>query len=1265
MIRNRASLLGAFIVAVFICGTTALGQDLTKGTLKGTIADTNAAVVQGASVTAKNEATGLVATSVSDNDGNYIIPNLQPGNYTISVEKQGYKKSIKTGVNITAATITSVPLAVEVGSVSETVTVTGNGEETLSAESSQISTTVGTRKVEDLPSNGAGGGIDTLALLVPGVVPNRGGGTNTNGTGLSVNGNRGRSNNFQIDGADNNDLSVAGPALFVDFQDAVQEFQVITTNYSAQYGRNQGAIVNIVTKGGGNQFHGSAFVFHQDWKHLASLDNTERASGQLKPNQNLYSVFGGTIGGPLPFPRFGNTGSHDSYFRSGKDKAFFYFAWQGIRNPSVTTFSSPNEGILASEFSRLQSAFPNNAVVDAIVKNSVFVIPGAQIRTLNISGTPVGAQVNLSGVQGCPRVVAVGVAPPTVGSDGVTSCGSYSTPINPATNQPFLFGGAFDIVNLGTAAAPQFFQAANYQRSLDTTFNETDWNLRFDFRPTSKDSVTFRYIHQDSTSFNGISDTVGNVGDIPASSINYGGNWTHNITTHLVNDFRAYYQRIIVDFGGGCDETLLNCIPSSNNIENTFTRINFGSVGLTKTVNLASIGPSTALPQGRTEGVTQFIDNLTMLYGRHTIIAGGEWKKLTTVAPFLPSVNGSFGFTGATATRIRNNTPSAVSVVGGDPTLVFPEHDQYYFLQDDWKVRTNLTLNLGVRYELTGQPVNVLHDLSVARENDPTRRFYDPTLPLSLRTNPIIPSDKNNFAPRVGFAYTPHFWKALFGDDATVFRGGFSIAYDPAFYNILLNVDNAAPFAAAIAYPTSQLISDGPSPAPLPLNPRGPVVRDALITPAIGQLDPTFLTQSRVGDDFRAPYSEQWSFGVQHLFGKKQIAEVRYVGNHGVGLFQSVNDNPFIAPIVNGFFGNVNDEQFFFPGFVNALPAGVTPQVCTDNTATPFVNEAACDGFEFRQGRVTTRRNTAQSIYHGLQVQYNGRFFNDGLTVGATYTYSKTIDNASEIFGVQGTASPNAQNFFCLNSCERALSSIDRPHAFSSNFIYDIPLFKEQHGFIGKVLGGWQVNGVYILTSGQPFTPDNFINANLLGLGHTFLTAGDRPFYGNPNADRRSVAINNLDAALIFGAPVAIDPTTQAVNTTALYSVNTFNQTGEWVPVTADQVKYIINGPGSASYNFHTPFGNVPRNSERGPIFNNFNLSLFKNIQITERVRVQLRAEGFNIFNHPNPGIGVGSGGFQPSNNLTNAGVPGSAFGENSDIEFARRVFQIGARVTF
>ena len=262
--------------------------------------------------------------------------------------------------------------------MTETVTVTANTEEVVQRISRRFrrrSTPAGLRSCP----NGAGGGLDTLALLAPGVIANNSGGTNTNGTGLSVNGNRGRSNNFQIDGSDNNDLSVSGPAMFVDNQDQVQEYQIITNNFSAQYGRNQGAVVNIVTKGGTNEYHGSAFWFHQDNKNLNSLNNIEKRSGQLEPNQSLYNVFGGTVGGPLPLPRFGEGGKS---IVNGKDRFFFFVTYQGIRNPTAITLRSASLGILPSEFSRLLAAFPGNGAIKSLTTQGVFAVrPGAHPRT--------------------------------------------------------------------------------------------------------------------------------------------------------------------------------------------------------------------------------------------------------------------------------------------------------------------------------------------------------------------------------------------------------------------------------------------------------------------------------------------------------------------------------------------------------------------------------------------------------------------------------------------------------------------------------------------------------------------------------------------------------------------------------------------------------------------------------------------------------------------------------------------------------------------
>jgi len=1240
------------LASILVLSVVAAMAQATTGTLRGTVTDSNGAAIAGANVTVKNEATGTSSTYTTSSEGTFDAPALQPGNYSVTVEATGFKRSIATSVNVKIGIVNPLAVVLEAGNVAETVTVTAGTDEIIQRDQAQISTTIDSRRVVDLPSNGAGAGLDTLALLAPGVIPNRAGGTNTNGTGLSVNGNRGRSNNFQIDGADNNDLSVAGPALFVDFPDSIQEFQVITNNFSAQYGRNQGAILNLVSKSGTNDFHGTAFWYHQDNKNLNSLNNIERRSGQTDPNPNLYNVFGGTVGGPLYLPKFGEGGRA---VIPGKDRFFFFFGYQGIRNPNVTTGSNTTLAILNSEFPRLLSTFPGNSVISTIATYSPFAIPGATPNTF-VPGTGVPALINTNPASGCPRAIAATATPPA-GCTGYANLG------------PFLIGGPFDVVNLGTASAPQLFQAAQYQRTLPTAFTENYTTLRFDLKVTSKDNVTVRYLYQKSSNQNALAGaSSGFNGDIPASSKHFGGNWTRTISNSMVNDVKINYQRIGVEFGGGCTTGTPGCIPGPAEIGSALANITFPvALGLTKGVSLATIGPATNLPQGRIGKVYQYADTLNWTRGRHSFIFGAEYKHLTELSPFLPNYNGSYAYN--SATRIVNNAPNAVSITAGNPLLLFPENDQYYFVQDDFKIKPNLTLNLGMRYEYTGQPLNTLHDQTVARESNPSTAFFNPSIPIEQRTVPKTPADKNNFAPRVGFAWSPRFWKSFLGEDATVIRGGFSIAYDAAFYNILLNVQNAAPFSVALAIPAGSLSSQTTSPSPLPPNPIGDVVRSTAAASGvlpIGVLNPRFLAQTKVAPDFRSPYSEQYSLNIQHQFGRNHVAEVGYVGTHGVGLFQNVNGNFFIGPLVNGFTVTRNGVTRTFPGFPNLLPAGVNEQHCVDNPAT-LDNESACDRRLLPQAGVTTRANTSQSIYHSLQTRYNGRFLNNSLNIGAAYTFSKTIDDASEIFAFNGgdILSANAQNPFCINRCERGRSGLDRPHAFSSSFIYDVPYFREQRGIIGHLLGGWQLNGTYILTSGGVFTPGETGNSTTLGLGNTYLTAGDRPFLANANADRRQVGITAIDARLLFaGAPL---PPTNGSGDLILYSLNQINATGTYTQVSLNDVKYVFNGPGAAQL-FHTPFGSAGRGLERGPMFNQLNLGVFKNIKIWERLTLQLRGEAFNVLNHPQPGIGsaVTPGtNHLPVINVNAAGVPGAAFAETTDQTFARRVVQVGMRVIF
>lgn len=1198
----------ALTIVLFFTGQPAMGQVLT-GTVKGTVVDPQGVAVAGATVTVTNQERATENRATTGDDGNFVIPSLVPGKYNLSIETTaGFKKKTVTDLDVRLGDNGLGNLAVEIGSPNETVTVTAGSEEVIARDQSQISNSFESRKIEELPSNVAGGGIDTLALLAPGVVNNPGAFTNTNGAGLSVNGQRGRSNNFQIDGSDNNDLSIGGPSYFVDNADQVQEYQIITSNFSAQYGRNQGAIINQVLKSGGNDFHGSAFEYFRDRKHLDSLDNIERRSGQEDPLPRLRHVFGGTVGGPIILPRFGEGGPSTWI---GKNKAFFFFSYQGIRQSEQTIARSGSVSILPSDLPRLGAAFPNNPAIQAIVTQSAFAIPFGTVR---------------------PRT-------------------DVSNP--------------FDTVTIGG----QTFNAALVERVFPTPFTQDEWSLRGDLKINDRDSFYVRNLYQNGNFKNNLGSTNGFTGDVPFKSKNFGGAYTKQLSNSMVNEFKGFYQSLFLKFGGGCTTGSVGCIEDPTEIASDRALIeNLAFTFQSNRLRASSraIGVGVGLPQGRLVKVYQAADTLTFTHGEHSIIIGGEYKHLNNSVPFLPRFNGDFTFN--SATRLVNNAPSSINLAVGPPIINYTENDQYYFVQDDWKVRPNLTLNLGIRYEYTGQPINDLNDLTVARESG-SAPIFNPAVALSNRVVPKLKADKNNFAPRFGFAYTPHFWKSLFGEDGTVIRGGYSIAYDPAFYNILLNISNSAPVSALVSLGTGSLPSSN-SPFPLPsifgADIRARAASSGIVP--IGKLDPRFLTQSTVGADFHSPYAEQWSLGIQRQLNKNNVAEIRYVGTHGVGLFQTVNRNPRFGNLFRGIPGQEipfnNDDGFVvvdFPAFKQFIPSGFTPVHCVDVVGTPDIESACNDRLLAGHGRISARENTAQSTYNSLQARYNGRLLKNSLTFGASYTFSKTIDNASEIFADSET-SVNAQDPFDIGGAERSLSNIDRPHAFAANFLYDVPLMKEQHGILGHLLGGWQFNGTQILTSGRAYTPAQFENSSFLGAGFSYLpdTAGEplRPFIGNPNADPTKVAISQLDAAFMFGIP--------ADSLTGFWSYNELNRTGNTVAVSPNDVRFILNGPGAAKI-FGTPFGNMPRNYLRGPKINVLNLGVFKNTNVTEQVKIQFRAEFFNALNHPSPGYGDGSlaGASLPDIFIGDASFEGSAFADKRDMELNRRVIQFGLRLTF
>lgn len=1193
--ENSFAALFSFIclTVVLLFGSQLVVAQATTGTLRGTVVDPNGLVVPGTTVVAKNEATGVsTPTTTTGDNGTFLFTNLSPGTYSITASgAAGFKTKTVTEIPVRLGTEQQLEVQLELGGAQEVVTVVASADE-IAQTSSEITANFDKRKVSDLPSNAAGGGIDTLALNVPGVVPGFGN-VNNNGTTLSVNGNRARSNNFSIDGTDNNDLSIGGPSYFISNTDLVQEFQIITNNYSAQYGRNQGAVVNIVTKGGTNSFSGSLFEYHRNASALDAQDNLERRDPtRSKKDKFISNVFGGTFGGPII-----------------KNKAFFFGSYQGIRQAENTTARGGNLAILASEFTRLRAAFPGNNAISALTTQGAFGISG------------------------------FGNVRPRSDRDIELVCISAT----PATN--CVVGGN----------QTGFFQAAFPEREFAIPFKQEEFTVRGDVNLTEKDNISVRYLWQDSVSTNALGGSNGFTGDIPARSTNLSGFYTRQISSRIVNNFQATSQRLSLRFGGGCTDPLTGCIPDPLNIGEAFASVTFGGLrgNLTNTT-VQTLGGATNLPQGRIVDVYQFSDKVSLTAGDHTLLFGADVRYLKNSVPFLPNINGVFRFN--SVANVVSNTPASVTLADGEPTIDYKQYDQFYFFQDDWRIRPNLTLNLGLRYEYSGQPINTLNSITTVRESDPATALYRQSLPIDVRTVPAIPADKNNFAPRLGFAWSPDFGdnafsKFLFGGkDGSVFRGGFSIAYDPVFYNILLNISTSAPTVFLDTLTGTNVV-------PLPANPIGSAVRSAASSRlARNTFDPRFLTQTTVSSDFHSPYSMQYSFGIQRQINSSNVFEIRYVGNRGKELFQSVNSNPLYSNLWNGF----SAGGFTFPSFQSLLPAGTpAPQVCVNTAGTPD-NEGACNGRLLAgRGLLRSRTNTGDSQYDSMQMRYNGRFLDRNLNFGASYTFAKAFDNASEIFSFGENAF--AQNPFDVEAGERALSGFDRRQAFSLNFIYDVPFYKEQNGFLGKLLGGFQINGVYNLASGRPYTPSQFCNAFCglptyqdNGFAQTFVGFDNlRPFVGNLTAPVTAVGISQIDASFIFGVPV--------VNSNGFWSLNELNTSGNTVAITPNDVRYIFNGPGAARI-FGTPFGNIGRNSERGPKLNQLNFGLFKTTNITEKFKVQFRFEAFNFLNRPNAGFGVAAGATLPDTFTEDAGVTFADFGE---INLSSRRIQFGLRIIF
>ena len=1092
---------------------------LTVGSVTGTVVDATGAVIPGATVTLTNEATGVTREQETSGTGTFMFDRVRPGAYSLRVSMSGFKTH-ETTVEVGVGKVSSLGnVGMQVGASTETITVEAGAVPLMQAESPQITGNYPARTVTDITWGTMG--LDSTAFLTAGIVPGFGnintnvgtGGQIPSGNAPAASGQRARSTQFSIDGHEINDITLGGPNVFLTNLDTVAEYQVTVNQFDAGQGRLPGATINVVTKGGTNDFHGSAFYFYETAGLRAKTaieDRDDEDKGKF-----VQQEYGGTFGGPIV-----------------KNKFFGFGSFERFRIPNSSTFLATSPGAVAMTPPLAAAQAPNPAT------------------TMYVNSGPFSI------------------------SDGNPRC-SDGTPLTVA---------AFCEISRSVPQALLFWE----------------YTMRFDL-VLSKQTFTGKW-HHASTDFCCSGGASGYWISIPDNEWTLSVGHTYQFTPRAINDFRFSTARLFVAFEGGntFGGSFLGGQAAVDAVRKNLARINMPA-------GFLDFGLATNLPQGRLVRNFQWQDNFSYIYGRHTLKAGMEVRRNRTTAPFLPFVNGQYNFT--SFANFVANTTSTVNFADGPFAFQPTETDQFYYFQDDIRVRPNFTLNVGLRYEHTGQPVNTIFNETLARESSPAA-FWNPAVALEDRIFPKIASDDNNWGPRIGFAYTPRFWKSLFGEDKTVIRGGYLIAYEAAFYNILLNISTAAPRVFLFSPCTTIATCGGAGFGGVQGSGTGAALAAAAAVP-VGTRDPREFSRTNVSDDFHSPYAQNWSLGIQREFGSSIVGEARYVGSRQIGQFQSLNANPLFGdtlgvdiPVVIG--PPPSGTLDYFSNFPGSFPAGVAPcgfpgnpfsNVPATFLGTAFRGRVHCDA-----GALRTRFNGALANYHGLQTRMDVRNLYNQLTTGIAFTWSKTIDNVSEIFGFFGNGSiAFSQNPFQVNDEERGESNFHLGNVYTTYWIWDSPWHRDQVGAKGKILGGWQWNGQVFLYDGRPWTPTTFLGAMSWPAG-----TGRNVLRGNP------VFLGTCGMDTLFNTTfTGLFETCRPYPGNPDAPINTVGFVGD------PNARWWLNdgslGPAGSGRN--------PKIYGDGVVLSN--MGFFKNTRIGAegRYNLQFRAMFQNIFNHRNFGV--------------------------------------------
>ncbi len=1059
------------------------------GQLSGNVVDPNGAVIPGATVKLTSGINAQERETVTNDAGDFVFTLIPAGIYKLEVNANGFRPVIVDEVRINVTQTTTLPIRVETAAIAGMVTVTADPP-LVQQETSQVGRTIEEQTIRQLPLPTRN--FQQLLTLSPGTSSSVSNNTEL-GRGdaiITVNGQRTTSNNVRINGIDANSIGTnSTPNIAVPATDSLQEFIVQTSLYDASQGRNAGGNVEAITKSGSNNYHGNAYYFVRN-EALNANDFFLNAAGRPRPELSRHQ-FGGTIGGPIL-----------------NDRLFFFGSYQGTRERNG---ASLNNSLM----------FP-------------FIPP--QLRDDNRSAAGLAA--------------AFGLPVATI------------NPVMVSVLNARLPNGQFAIPSAATPSG--LTPISGLSRFTENQFNANlDWRINDRHTISSKNfyasNPTFQANYNFSGLGNGITQLPGTGGSLDIIQDLNSLTHTWVMSPNIVNQARFGFSRLRVTSQAeepftaqqfGINTPLRNLFPGMP----TFT-----------VTGLFTLGSSPFADQSSRINAFTYGDTLSVVAGNHRLRFGGEYRRSQVNFYFNAFSRGQVIFSSFNNFLIGNG----ISIIGsGVFDRALRVNDWSGFAQDDWKVNSRLTLNLGVRYDFYGYPVdtrgrlvNFLPDQfrqgTTASPAGPPNGFVQAgngTLAgVPTVADTLVDNDKNNFAPRIGFAYR------LNDAGTLVARGGYGIYYD-RFSTRYANTQllNYPYLALAVGLPgVLRTMSDPfipvPQPGQFPVNPTIPSPLSPL-SPIVG----VPISGIFIDPELRTPYVHQYNANVQWEFAKDFLLEAGYVGSKGTKLLQVITLN---QPVYNR--------------AANVFTAPLGTALSTQKNVA---------------GGIQQVQSSSNSEYNSLQLSVTKRF-SRGLQFLSAYTYGKSNDYYSggtinELFAVAGDQFDWRTNY--------GPSDFDRRHRFVTSFVYDLPSLVSESNSARVILNNWQLNGILTLQTGVPYSVMDIVGNNII------QRANFAPGFSG-NVETSGSTQSRLNAFFNPAAFVISRPIIAGGN---------------------------LGTPNNPTFDPNNPFGNTSRNFLYGPGQKNMDFSVVKFIPITETVRGEFRTEFFNIFNwanfaNPNSNIAV------------------------------------------